>query len=572
MTAESILIALGEWTLRATLLAALAGALLSVSRVRNAHLQLSMWTTVLVAALLMPAAAIFLPHISIPVPQILSRPRNPGPNTLSLPLAAYRTPPVAPRSSYRASWPDAAVAVWLLVAIGMSLRLAIGLRLSARLVRASRQVDAGVLESGRVRVPITVGVLRPQVILPSDWRQWPQHKLRGVLAHERAHVARRDPFYQFLASVYRAIAWFNPLAWWLRATMIDLAEHASDDVAMAAGEDRVHYAEMLLSFMERTPQRVEFEGVTMATKQTRMRRIDRVLDQKRILSHPSAQRAAALVLCALPLIYLTASIRPVWAQPQAEPRAPVQAINPKACGGNAAFSKWLTEDVAYVIAPAERQALGQLATAEECSMFIEQFWQRRDPTPGTPRNEFKEEHYRRIAFANEHFASDRAPGWQNDRGRVYITYGPPDEIESHPSGGPQGEPPFEQWLYHHLDASGQDTLIEFRDAARDHAYKLVSIGGTERMLQGPVVFGQIGAPCVQVNHDRTLFLSTPVARSSTPVSVRIVDQNGVQVQAFDDVTRGNVYSKSIDTPLPAGQYTLHFQAGGDGRSLTFEVK
>ncbi len=106
------------------------------------------------------------------------------------------------------------------------------------------------------------------------------------------------------------------------------------------------------------------------------------------------------------------------------------------------YRKWLNEDVAYIITDEERAAFKRLQTDEEREQFIEQFWLRRDPTPDTVENEFKEEHYRRIAYANEHYASG-IPGWKTDRGRIYITYGPPDEIESHPSGGTYERPPEE---------------------------------------------------------------------------------------------------------------------------------
>ncbi len=115
------------------------------------------------------------------------------------------------------------------------------------------------------------------------------------------------------------------------------------------------------------------------------------------------------------------------------------------------WGKWLNEDVVYIITGAERQAFGQLNTDEEREQFIEQFWLRRDPTPDTVENEFKEEHYRRIAYANEHFSSS-VQGWKTDRGRIYITYGPPDEIDSHPSGQPS---PFEDWRYRFIEGMGK---------------------------------------------------------------------------------------------------------------------
>src|SRR5580704_13564454 len=97
------------------------------------------------------------------------------------------------------------------------------------------------------------------------------------------------------------------------------------------------------------------------------------------------------------------------------------------------YKKWLEEEVPYIITDEERSAFLQLQTNEEREQFIEAFWQRRDPTPDTVENEFKEEHYRRIAYTNERFSSG-IPGWRTDRGRIYIMWGPPDEIESHSAG------------------------------------------------------------------------------------------------------------------------------------------
>ena len=97
------------------------------------------------------------------------------------------------------------------------------------------------------------------------------------------------------------------------------------------------------------------------------------------------------------------------------------------------FKRWLKEDVLYIITGGERKVFVRFTTAEERENFIEQFWMRRDPTPDSMENEYKEEHYRRIAYANDRFASG-LPGWKTDRGRIYITFGPPDEIEDHPAG------------------------------------------------------------------------------------------------------------------------------------------
>ena len=137
------------------------------------------------------------------------------------------------------------------------------------------------------------------------------------------------------------------------------------------------------------------------------------------------------------------------------------------------YRKWLDEDVRWIITDQEKSAFMQLSNDEERDQFIEAFWQRRDPTPDTEENEFKEEHYRRIAYANEHFAAG-IPGWKTDRGRMYIVFGPPDEIDAHPSGGTYERPmeegggetstyPFETWRYRYIEGIGQEVMIEFVD-------------------------------------------------------------------------------------------------------------
>ncbi len=146
------------------------------------------------------------------------------------------------------------------------------------------------------------------------------------------------------------------------------------------------------------------------------------------------------------------------------------------------YRKWLSEDVLYIITDEERTAFKRLATDEEREQFIEQFWLRRDPSPDSQENEFKEEHYRRIAYTNERYASG-IPGWKTDRGRIYITFGPPDEIESHPSGGTYERPfeegggttstfPFEKWRYRWIQDIGSDIMIEFVDPTMTGEYRM----------------------------------------------------------------------------------------------------
>jgi GWxTD domain-containing protein len=146
------------------------------------------------------------------------------------------------------------------------------------------------------------------------------------------------------------------------------------------------------------------------------------------------------------------------------------------------YRKWLNEDVSYIITDEERKAFRNMTTDEEREQFIEQFWLRRDPTPDSQENEYKEEHYRRIAYANERYASG-IPGWKSDRGRIYITFGPPDEIESRPSGGTYERPweegggttstfPFEKWRYRWIEGVGTDVIIEFVDTTMTGEYRM----------------------------------------------------------------------------------------------------
>ena len=146
------------------------------------------------------------------------------------------------------------------------------------------------------------------------------------------------------------------------------------------------------------------------------------------------------------------------------------------------WKKWMDEDVRYIITDEERQAFKRFKTDEERQQFVEQFWLRRDPTPDTEENEYKEEHYRRIAYANDHYASG-IPGWKTDRGMIYIKYGAPDEIDSHPSGGSYERPieegggetstyPFEDWRYRYIDGVGTNVIIEFVDTTMSGEYHI----------------------------------------------------------------------------------------------------
>jgi GWxTD domain-containing protein len=184
------------------------------------------------------------------------------------------------------------------------------------------------------------------------------------------------------------------------------------------------------------------------------------------------------------------------------------------------YKRWLKEDVVYIISPEEREAFEKLATDEERQQFMEAFWLRRDPDPDTPDNPVREEHYRRIAYANEHFASG-IPGWKTDRGRIYIAWGKPDETESYPTGQQWDRPEwmgggstttyaYEVWWYRHLDGVGDDIEIEFVDPSGSGEYRIARDPSEKDALTyvgnaGATEFEQLG---IANRADRTAYGGT----------------------------------------------------------------
>jgi GWxTD domain-containing protein len=211
------------------------------------------------------------------------------------------------------------------------------------------------------------------------------------------------------------------------------------------------------------------------------------------------------------------------------------------------YQRWLDNDVLYIITPEERQAFKKLQTDEEREQFIEQFWLRRDPDPDTPENEYREEYYRRIAYANEHFASG-IPGWKTDRGRIYITFGPADEVESHPAGGNYQRPfyegggqtstyPFEIWFYRYLDGVGNGIEIEFVDPTSTGEYRIArSPDEKDALLNVPNAglnfFEEIGLSRKQ---DRVAF--SPGNRDRLPYGRRVQDSPFEKLQLLANLNK-----------------------------------
>ncbi len=324
MTTESALWFLGEWALRAATLTAVAGFGLGILRVRNASIRLTVWTLVVYGALLIPLATWLAPKVGVPVkrPNAFERQLTVEPPHAAFRSAALSVGPDLPGSETFHTWPPAsrptvlrrlnwssmALGVWAFgAALGLC-RLAAGFWLGRKLVCSSLEIARGLRESADVTTPVTLGLLRPVTLLPPDWREWPSWKLGVVKAHEGAHIKRLDPLHQLAASVYRALCWFYPLAWWLRARVTALAEEVSDDAALQQLPDRALYAEALLDFFGRVPCRVPREGVAMARRGAATRRIERILGWNGGPMRPLTRAGVfALGAAALPIVYLAAS-------------------------------------------------------------------------------------------------------------------------------------------------------------------------------------------------------------------------------------------------------------------------
>jgi GWxTD domain-containing protein len=347
---------------------------------------------------------------------------------------------------------------------------------------------------------MTVGWLAPKILLPIAWREWDAMKLRAVLAHEEEHVRGADWVFGIVARVNSCVFWFHPLAWWLKRAVAVLAEYACDDSALAALRNRQDYARILLDIAyaaKSAKGRLIWGAISMAKPNTVQKRIDQILDETRQISMGfGASRWATLAGCSLPLFYLVSAVQlaPAQSSPQpvqvitqaqtpASPAPAVQVIAQAQTPVSRAASerqlrralespyvKWLDQEVRWIISDTERASFVSLRTDADREKFIEAFWLRRDPTPGTPENEMKEEHYRRIAYANDNF-SEAVPGWNTDRGMIYIRFGPPDSIDVH-GGVPGSSYPYETWGYRYIEGMGTDVQLEFVDTTLTGRYHL----------------------------------------------------------------------------------------------------
>jgi GWxTD domain-containing protein len=215
------------------------------------------------------------------------------------------------------------------------------------------------------------------------------------------------------------------------------------------------------------------------------------------------------------------------------------------------YKKWLNEEVPYIITGEERAAFKKLSTDDERESFIENFWERRNPNPGSPENEFKEEYYRRIAYANEHYASG-IQGWRTDRGRIYIMYGPPDENESHSEGGNYMRPveegggqtetyPFEIWRYRYIDGIGTNILLEFVDPTMSGEFHLTMDPGEKDALAH--------VPNAGLTDMESMGMANKADRFNRSDGMTVGrGMGGSQSESMNEFTRLDMYAKIFNPP------------------------
>lgn len=335
-------------SLRVIAAAAAIGLVLVVFRVRSGAARHAAWSAVLVAMLMMPVLTAIVPKVDVPVPAALAldlgavatddsqhalpiedggRTDLADPTVASFTVYAGRTDRTlaTPAPATARLVTQLAPAVFVLYLAGLvvlAVRLAGGWRLARRLVAGASPValhnPSPVLESAAIATPLTTGVFSPRVLLPVSWREWPEDKLAAVLAHENAHIARRDALVAFLAQLNRAIFWFHPLAWWLERTLAVTSEHACDEAAARQVGHPRRYAEVLLDMAEavsRGGRRVSWQALGVDGSGLLGARIDRILKGDVMARMPAAKRIGVAAGCAAVLVLAIACRQQIQAEP-----------------------------------------------------------------------------------------------------------------------------------------------------------------------------------------------------------------------------------------------------------------
>ncbi|HZT03743.1 MAG TPA: M56 family metallopeptidase [Steroidobacteraceae bacterium] len=337
---------------RSLIVAGVAAMAVQLLRVKRTSLLLGVWTAVLYAALAMPLLGSLLPALPLHVPVSEGAFASPAETRIRPPrgsavlrvlttgdFAAPASPAIRPVPTPRhsSSWPLGTLAAYFLTTCFLLGRLALGMVWGRRLERGAQPIHhpavrlavaeqaaalhleraVRVAQSGAVAVPLTLGVLHPAILLPDNWPTWDSSKLAAVIAHELAHVKRRDALTRTISGIYRCFFWFSPLAWWLHRYLADLAELASDEDAIGAGADRADYAEVLMSFFTAINQgrgRVRSQGISMAQGTRACRRIEQVLSAPPVARVTLRRPLIVLIAAgAIVAVVLIAALKPMLA-------------------------------------------------------------------------------------------------------------------------------------------------------------------------------------------------------------------------------------------------------------------
>lgn len=271
-SAKWLVLLLLDSSVRIALIAGGVWLTLAGLRIRSHAVRHAAWTVVLAAMLAMPGLlclgrALPLPAWTPPAPvhafasaparvQMAAPPAFP-PEAAPIDAPSGRPPSVLPIDQLSAWW-TAAGAIWLMITACFGVRIVLGWKAMRRVLRSARRIDVAgfgpAYESPLAAVPMTAGVFAPKVLLPETWTAWNPEELRGVLAHESAHIRRRDTVTAFVAQAACALFWFHPVAWRLRRALTAEAEHACDAAAIEQ-VDAAQYAGMLLKFSDAVRQR-----------------------------------------------------------------------------------------------------------------------------------------------------------------------------------------------------------------------------------------------------------------------------------------------------------------------------
>jgi hypothetical protein len=314
--------ALSESAIRATLIALSTALILRLLRVAAPSMLHAAWSAVTVVMLLLPAIVLWAPKAMIPVVSV-DRVTLPLLHQLSeaSPATARSIRAESPPPEDHGAWRPLIV-VYVTGVLVFALRLAVGLQQARRLGRSAQMIAGRLTHPGCV-TPITVGVLKPTVILPTTWQEWSSSDLAAVLVHEQEHVRRNDPLVVLIALVNRAVFWFHPLAWWLHRQVARLAEEACDVAVVSRGHEARNYAECLRRFAVLTAAargRWNSLGLQMPGRGVAAR-IDRILAGGPQPPPSRTHLAATALLCSTAVIICAAATPTSSAQSQPLPQS-----------------------------------------------------------------------------------------------------------------------------------------------------------------------------------------------------------------------------------------------------------